>query len=69
MSKSSLAKEMRQMVDAARKQGFRVDDKKDGWMVYAKDRDQGRYMIHKTPSKQGVVPRVRSRLRRLGVEL
>lgn len=69
MSKSSLAKAMREMVDAARKQGLRVDDKKGGWMVYAEDPKQGRYMVHKTPSKQGAVPRVRSRLRRLGVEL
>ena len=68
MSKSSLAKTMREMVAEAERQGFRVKPKKDGWMVFAKQ-GQDCYMVHKTPSKQGVVRIVRSNLRRLGVRL
>jgi hypothetical protein len=69
MSRSSLAKAMREMIGEAERQGFRVEDKTDGWMVYGREVADGMVMVHKTPSKQGTVRTVRSQLRRLGVEL
>jgi hypothetical protein len=68
MSRSSLAKEMRKMVEEAARQGFPVRDKAEGWMVLGKN-GVDKVMIHKTPSKQGTVRIVRNRLRRLGVSL
>jgi hypothetical protein len=57
------------MVAEARRQGFRIEDKTDGWMVYGREVADGLVMVHKTPSKQSTVRTVRSRLRRLGVRL
>lgn len=68
MSKSSLAKEMSRLVNVAAGQGFRVKEAKSGWMVYAKE-GSGIATIHKTPSRQNAVNRVKNDLRRIGVRV
>jgi hypothetical protein len=65
MGKSSLSKEAKKLVKRAEEQGFRVREKKNGWMLLTPN-GQGTVMIHKTQSDQAALRNDIARLRRYG---
>lgn len=67
MGKSSLAKEAKKLVKQAEKQGFRVKEKKNGWLLLTPN-GQGAVMIHKTQSDQAALRNDIARLRRYGFQ-
>lgn len=66
---SDFKKQSRAMMEAALEQGFRVEDKKSGWIVYGKNIEDGFCTIHKTPSDKRGLLNIRATLRRMGVRL
>jgi hypothetical protein len=64
VSKSS-SKEARDLVKDAEKQGFKIKEKKNGWMILTPN-GQGSVMIHKTTSDHRGLRNERARLRRYG---
>jgi hypothetical protein len=67
MGSKSLKQEAEKLVRLAEKQGFKVKEKKSGWMVLTPN-GQGAVMIHKTPSDHRALKNELARLRRYGFE-
>ena len=65
MAKSSLSKEAKKLVKQAEAQGFRVKEKKNGWMLLTPN-GQGSVMIHKTQGDQAALRNDIARLCRYG---
>ena len=65
MGSQSLTKEARAIVREAEKQGFKIKEKKNGWMILTPN-GQGAVMIHKTPSDHRALKNELARLRRYG---
>ncbi len=63
----SVQKEVEAIVRKAAKQGFKVKEKKMGWMIQTPN-GQGSVMLHKTPSDHHAVKNDLARLRRYGYE-
>lgn len=63
----TLGRQVQAMIQAATDQGFRVKEKKAGFMVMGDG--AGSVMLHRTPSDTRGVNNARSRLRRIGVNL
>lgn len=63
----SLKKDMKKLVDRARKQGWRIDERDDCWMCYSPN---GSDIVnaHKTPSDQRAVRNTEARLRKGGFD-
>ena len=61
---NSLTKTVQHMLSLAEDQGFRIKEKKSGYMVLG---DSGQVMLHRTLSDQRGVKNARARLRGIGV--
>lgn len=66
---NSLSRQIRQMVEAAEQQGFRVKETRKGWLVYPADTGVSGVLMHKTPSDPRGVKNARAMLRRIGVDV
>lgn len=67
---SALPKEAKKLVKAAKKwEGWRVEEKKNGWMLYPPNKEYPGVMIHKTMSEQRGWQNKLSELRRYGAPI
>lgn len=64
----SLRKEIKQLVEEARKAGARIEDRGNKWFVYCPD-GVTIVTIHKTPSHLSSIRHSRADLRRGGVDV
>lgn len=63
-------KQIRNLIAAAEKwPGWRVEEKKSGWMIYPPDKTQPGVLIHKTPSDHRAWANTVAQLKRVGSPL
>jgi hypothetical protein len=62
---ASYKQAIKKLLTMAEEQGWRVKDKKGGWMLFAPDRI-GKVMVHKTASDHHALGNLLSEMRKLG---
>lgn len=67
MSKNKEVKQLMEMIRGW--QGWRVEDKAKGWMVYPPNREMSGVMIHGSPSDHRWLKNVMSELRKRGAPI
>jgi len=61
-----MADELRKVRKEAAAQGWRVEETKDGWMLYPPDPAHSPVLVHKTESDQRAIRNTLSRMRQRG---
>jgi 5-enolpyruvylshikimate-3-phosphate synthase len=62
------SKEMKSLIKALQRQGFRVKELKSGWIIYPQDRSLPGVTAHKTPSDHRAMLNLLAHLKRVGFD-
>jgi len=61
-------KQLNKLFKELERQGFRIETKKKGYMIYPADKSLGQVTVHKTPSDNRAWNNMLSELRRCGFD-